>query len=87
MAAALLLLVLRLLSAPAVATSGGLAPVHSWKTLPVYLHSSNRSGMWNATALSIIEKYPIDARDREVALPGPAQQPAYVRAAINRAVQ
>ena len=59
MTAALLLLVLSLLSASAVATSGGLAPVHSWKTLPVYLHSSNRSGMWNATALKIIEKYPM----------------------------
>ena len=41
MAAALLLLVFSLLSAPAVATSGGVAPVHSWKTLPVYLHSSD----------------------------------------------
>lgn len=43
----------------AVAPGGGLAPAHSWDTLPVYLHSSNRSGFWNSTALSIIAKYPM----------------------------
>ena len=41
------------------AAHAGLAPVHSWRTLPVYLHSSNRSGMWNETALSILAKYPM----------------------------
>ena len=43
----------------AAAGRGGLAPIHSWRTLPVYLHSSNRSGMWNETALSILAKFPM----------------------------
>lgn len=32
-------------------SSGGLAPLFSCATLPVHLHSSNRSGFWNDTAL------------------------------------
>eukprot|EP01001_Neometanema_parovale_P007548 NODE_3847_length_1154_cov_69.018429_g3660_i0.p1 GENE.NODE_3847_length_1154_cov_69.018429_g3660_i0~~NODE_3847_length_1154_cov_69.018429_g3660_i0.p1 ORF type:complete len:361 (-),score=56.12 NODE_3847_length_1154_cov_69.018429_g3660_i0:70-1098(-) len=38
--------------------NGGLPPKFSWDRLPVYFHSSNRTGMWNDTALEIIARYP-----------------------------
>ena len=49
------LLLLSLLSV----VRGGLAPVFSWERLSVYLHTANRTGPFNQTALEIAAKYPL----------------------------
>jgi hypothetical protein len=66
---------LALLGGAGAAAGGGLAPVHSWETLPVYLHSSNRSGFWNDTALAILARYPMVVIEKWHCQGGESSQP------------